>query len=136
MIIGFTCGAFDLLHAGHQYFFNQCKNQCDYLKVGLQFDPSKDRKCKNAPVQSLYERYLQLKSSKFVDEIIPYDDEQDLLNLLKTQKIDIRFIGSDYLDREYAVTGYDLNIKKVYIPRNHTFSSSNIRHKIEKLKDW
>ena len=97
-MIGFTCGAFDLLHAGHIVMLEEAKSNCDYLIVGLQTDPSIDREEKNKPVQTVYERYVQLNAVKYVDEIIPYDTEQSLLDLLQSQKIDIRFIGEDYRD--------------------------------------
>ncbi len=80
---GFTCGAFDLLHAGHIVMLKEAKENCDYLIVGLQTDPSIDRQEKNQPVQSVYERYMQLQAVKYVDEIIPYDTEQSLIDLLE-----------------------------------------------------
>lgn len=133
MIVGFTCGAFDLLHAGHVSLFESCKKHCDYLIVGLQTDPTIDRKSKNRPVQSMYERYLQLKSCRYVNVIIPYDCEDDLLNLIATAHIDMRFLGSDYIDKDF--TGKylcnKLNIEVVYIPREHNFSSSELRNRIE-----
>ena len=92
-MIGFTCGAFDLLHAGHIVMLEEAKSNCDYLIVGLQTDPSIDREEKNKPVQTVYERYVQLNAVKYVDEIIPYDTEQSLLDLLHSQNIDIRFVG-------------------------------------------
>ena len=82
MIKGFTCGAFDLLHAGHIVMMKEAKENCDYLIVGLQTDPSIDRQEKNQPVQSVYERYMQLQAVKYIDEIIPYDTEQSLIDLL------------------------------------------------------
>ena len=98
-MIGFTCGAFDLLHAGHVVMLKEARKNCDRLVVGLQTDPSIDREDKNKPIQSVYERYVQLSGVKYVDEIIPYDTEQSLVDLLQSQEIDIRFIGEDYRDK-------------------------------------
>jgi len=128
-MIGFTCGAFDLLHAGHVVMLKEARKNCDKLVVGLQTDPSIDRQDKNKPIQSVYERYVQLSGVKFVDEIIPYDTEQCLVDLLQSQEIDIRFIGEDYRDREF--TGSDLPIEVFYTSRQHSFSSSSLRNKIK-----
>ena len=85
-MIGFTCGAFDLLHAGHVVMFKEAKQNCDYLIVGLQTEPSIDRQEKNQPVQSIYERYVQLQAVKYIDEVIPYDTEKSLkINILKEE---------------------------------------------------
>ena len=97
---GFTCGAFDLLHAGHIVMLKEAKENCDYLIVGLQTDPSIDRQEKNQPVQSVYERYMQLQAVKYVDEIIPYDTEQSLIDLLESTEIHLRFVGEDYVERK------------------------------------
>ena len=129
-MIGFTCSSFDLLHAGHIVMLEEAKSNCDYLIVGLQTDPSIDRKEKNKPVQTVYERYVQLNAVQYVDEIIPYDTEQSLLDLLQSQKIDIRFIGEDYRDMEF--TGMDLPIEVFYTSRQHSFSSSSLRKLILK----
>ena len=129
-MIGFTCSSFDLLHAGHIVMLEEAKSNCDYLIVGLQTDPSIDRENKNKPVQTVYERYVQLNAVKNVDEIIPYDTEQSLLDLLQSQKIDIRFIGEDYRDMEF--TGMDLPIEVFYTSRQHSFSSSSLRKLILK----
>ena len=128
-MIGFTCGAFDLLHAGHVVMLKEARKNCDWLVVGRQTDPSIDRQDKNKPIQSVYERYVQLSGVKFVDEIIPYDTEQSLVDLLQSQEIDIRFIGEDYRDREF--TGSDLPIEVFYTSRQHSFSSSSLRNKIK-----
>jgi len=127
-MIGFTCGAFDLLHAGHIVMLEEAKSNCDYLIVGLQTDPTIDRNEKNKPIQSVYERYVQLNAVKYVDEIIPYDTEQSLLDLLQSQKIDIRFVGEEY--RESKLTGRDL-IKLHYTSRRHSFSSTNLRKRVK-----
>ena len=128
-MIGFTCGAFDLLHAGHVVMLKEARKNCDRLVVGLQTDPSIDREDKNKPIQSVYERYVQLSGVKYVDEIIPYDTEQSLVDLLQSQEIDIRFIGEDYREREF--TGSDLPIEVFYTSRQHSFSSTDLRKVIK-----
>jgi glycerol-3-phosphate cytidylyltransferase len=128
MITGFTCSCFDLLHAGHILMLEEAKLHCDRLVVGLQTDPTLDRPEKNAPLQSVTERYIQLAAVKYVDEIIPYSTEQDLSNLLKALPIDIRIIGEDYRDK--AFTGKELNIPLYYNKREHDWSSSALRKKI------
>ena len=130
--VGFTCGAFDLLHAGHIVMLKEARSKCDHLIVGLQTDPSIDRQNKNQPVQSVYERYIQLSAVKYVDEIIPYDTEQSLIDLLESTPIDIRFVGEDYIDRNF--TGDYLPIKVMYTNRKHSFSSTNLRKKVKDQK--
>jgi glycerol-3-phosphate cytidylyltransferase len=135
-MIGFTCGAFDLFHAGHNILLRDCKLHCEKLIVGLHTDPTIDRPKKNKPIQTIYERFVQLQNCKWVDEIIPYDTEADLLNLLATTPINLRFLGEDYLGA--PVTGYEiceqLNIKTIYLKRRHNFSSSELRDRIGKAK--
>ena len=126
--IGFTCSCFDLLHAGHILMLEEAKQQCDYLIVGLQTDPTIDRPEKNKPIQSVTERYIQLAAVKYVNEIIPYATEQDLSNLLKALPIDIRIIGEDYRDKDF--TGKDLDIPLYYNKRRHKWSSTALRSKI------
>jgi glycerol-3-phosphate cytidylyltransferase len=127
-IIGFTCGAFDITHAGHYLMFEEVKKQCNYLIVGLQTDPSIDRKNKNKPVQSIKERMIQLKACRYIDKIIIYRTENDLTKLLKKIKPDIRFIGIDWKGKEF--TGKELPIKIIYNSRNHNYSTSNLRKRI------
>ena len=137
MIIGFNCSCFDLFHAGHVTMLKMEKEKCDYLKVALQVDPTIDRPgLKNKPVQSIYERYVQLQNCKWVDEIIPYDTEKDLLNLLASVKLDIRFLGEDYLGTNFTGASLceQLNIKLVFLKRRHDFSSSELRDRIAKTK--
>jgi glycerol-3-phosphate cytidylyltransferase len=128
MIKGFTCGCFDLLHAGHIVMLKETKQHCDYLIVGLQTDPSIDRQEKNQPVQSVYERFVQLNAVEYVDEIIPYDTEQSLIDLLESTPIDIRFVGEDYKDKSF--TGDYLPIDIIYTNRKHSFSTSSLRRKV------
>lgn len=133
-IVGFTASAFDLLHAGHVSMLREAKDQCDYLICGLQVDPSIDRESKNSPVQTIVERYVQLSSVKYVDEIIPYITEKDLLDILTTHKIDVRILGNEYKDKDF--TGREvcetLNIQLYFNSRNHRFSSSELRARISK----
>ena len=127
--IGFTCGAFDLLHAGHVVMLKEAKQNCDHLIVGLQTDPTIDRKDKNKPIQSIYEIYMQLQAIKYVDEILPYDTEQSLVDLLESTSIDLRFVGEEYKGRTF--TGKGLH-PIFYTSRKHTFSSTSLRNRIKK----
>ena len=127
--IGFTCSCFDLLHAGHVMMLEDAKNQCDYLVVGLQTDPTIDRPNeKNKPIQSLSEREVMINSIKFVDEVVIYDTEKELYLYLKEHRPDIRILGSDYLGKDF--TGKDLDIPIYYHNRNHNWSTSSLRKKI------
>ena len=128
--VGFTCSCFDLLHAGHILMLKDAKEQCDYLIVGLQTDPTLDRPEKNKPIQSQKERYIQLEAVKYVDDIFVYDTEASLLDLLKLVKPDVRILGSDYEGKSF--TGDNLNIPIYYHERNHNYSSSNLRKEIIK----
>ena len=129
--IGFTCSCFDLLHAGHILMLKDAKKQCEYLIVGLQTDPTLDRPdIKNKPIQSLKERKIQLEAVKYINEIIIYDSENDLYELLKKINPDVRILGSDY--KEKSFTGDDLNIDIYYHNRSHNYSSSNLQKKIIK----
>ena len=133
MKIGFTCSSFDLLHAGHVQMLREAKEQCDYLIVGLQMDPAKDRpKDKNPPIQTIVERYTQLKAISYVDEIIPYNTEQDLLDLLELYHIDVRILGEEYRNLDF--TGKDICKKRgialYFNERAHRFSSSELRTRV------
>lgn len=127
---GFTCGAFDLTHAGHYLMFEECRNLCDYLIVGLQTNPHLDRPEKHIPIQSLEERLIQLKACRWVDEVWIYKTEKDLYQLLQTLKPDYRFLGEDHKDKPF--TGDDLPIPVVFNSRTHNYSSSNLIEKIKK----
>jgi len=129
-IVGFTAGAWDLLHAGHCKLLQDCKNHCDYLIVGLHVDPSIERCEKNSPIQTLEERIIQLESNRDVDLVQIYETEAELRYILESNDIDIRFIGSDYLNRKEDITAYDLNIPIFFHSRNHSYSSSELRHRI------
>lgn len=132
--IGFTCSTFDLLHAGHILMLSESKSVCDYLVVGLQVDPSIDRpETKNKPIQSVVERYVQLKAVKFVDEIIVYQTEKDLEDLLMFLPISIRVIGEEYRDSNF--TGKEIcekrGIKIYYNERKHSFSTTELRKRVQ-----
>lgn len=129
MVRGFTASAFDLLHAGHVAMLEEARGQCDYLIVALHTDPTIDRPHKNKPVQTSFERYMQLEGCKFVDEIIPYDTEEDLINMLQVVKPDIRFIGEDYRGKSF--TGNELPIRITYTSRRHNFSTSDLRTRVK-----
>ncbi len=130
--VGFTASTFDLLHAGHVMMLREAKEQCDYLICGLQIDPALDRPEKNSPIQSIVERYTQLSAIKYVDEIVVYSTERDLLDVLEMYKIDVRILGDEYKDKDF--TGREvcdrLNIDLYFNNRDHRFSSSNLRQSV------
>lgn len=132
MKVGFTCSTFDLLHAGHVQMLREAKSVCDYLICGLQMDPSVDRPSKNPPVQSVLERYTQLKGVVYVDEIIPYATESDLEDILEMYDIDVRILGDEYRDQDF--TGRDIcrrrDIELYFNKREHRFSSSDLRKRV------
>ena len=131
--VGIVASCFDLFHTGHILMLMEAKGKCDRLVVALQSDPTIDRPEKNKPVQAMFERYVQLEACKYVDQIIPYDTEADLLNLLSGYDWDVRFLGMDYIDRE-EFTGSDLDIPIHYCARRHNYSSSGLRERILKAK--
>jgi len=129
MVRGFTCGAFDLCHAGHVLMFKECKEYCDVLIVGLQSDPSLDRPDKNKPIQNYKERLEQLSAIKYIDQIVGYSTEESLVTLLRDLKPDIRILGADWEGKEF--TGHDISgIKNVFNSRDHGYSSSELRKRI------
>lgn len=135
--IGFNCSSFDLFHAGHVTMLKMEKELCDYLIVALQVDPTIDRPgVKNKPVQSVYERHVQLQACRYVDEILVYQTEQDLLNLLQTQIIHVRFLSEEYLNRDFTGKQYCLNngIELHYHKRQHQYSSSELRNRVYQLE--
>ena len=127
--IGILASAYDLLHPGHVQMLSYAKGRCDHLIAALHTDPSIERTYKNRPVQSVLERYIQLDGCKYVDEIIPYDTEEDLYNLLQIVKPDIRIIGEEYKDKDF--TGKELNIPLYYNSRKHNYSSSSLRKRLD-----
>ena len=132
MKVGFTCSTFDLLHAGHVQMLRDAKSVCDYLIVGLQTDPTIDRKEKNKPIQTIVERYVQLQAVKYVDEIITYSTEKDLEDILSMYQIDIRIMGEEYRDKDF--TGKDIcqkrGIQFYFNKRDHRFSSTDLRSRV------
>ena len=137
MKIGFNCSSFDLFHAGHVTMLKMEKEMCDYLKVALQVDPTIDRPgLKNKPVQSIYERYSQVQACKYVDEILVYSTEYDLLQLLMTQHIDIRFLSEEYLNRDFTGKQYCIQngIELHYHKREHEYSSTELRNRVYDLE--
>ena len=138
MKIGFNCSSFDLFHAGHVTMLKMEKELCDYLKVAIQVDPTIDRPgTKNKPAQSIYERYVQLQGCRYVDEILVYETERDLLNLIMTQTMHVRFLSEEYLNRDFTGKQYcmDNGIELHYHKRQHTFSSSELRARVAKLEN-
>jgi len=137
MKTGITFSTFDLLHAGHIAMLAEAKSVCDYLICGLHVDPRIERPNKNKPIQSIVERYIQLSSVQYVDEIIPYNLEKDLHDILLTYPIDIRIIGADYKDVEFS--GKDICLTKgieiYYNHRSHNFSSTELRQRIQQAEN-
>ena len=135
MIIGFTAGAWDLLHPGHIACLGACKSSCDQLYVGLQTNPAIDRTWKHVPVQTSLERYVQLTGCKYVDRIIPYDTEKDLENIFGLFTINKYFIGGDHI--KDTPTGKDIcnkvGVEIKHIDRVHNYSTSSLRKRIELL---
>jgi glycerol-3-phosphate cytidylyltransferase len=132
MKIGITFSTFDLLHAGHVMMLREAKSQCDYLIAALQVDPSYDRQEKNSPVQTLVERYVQLHAVKYVDEIVVYQSEKDVEDILEMYPIDVRILGEEYRDKDF--TGREIckrrNIRLHFNKRDHRFSSSGLRKRV------
>jgi glycerol-3-phosphate cytidylyltransferase len=131
--IGITFSTFDLLHAGHIAMLSEAKNHCDYLIAGLQTDPTIDRPdTKNHPVQSIVERQIQLSACRFVDEVVVYQTERDLVDLLLILPVDVRILGVEYEHKDF--TGrqecYDRGIEIVFNGRDHSFSSSSLRKRV------
>lgn len=133
MKVGFNCSTFDLFHAGHVAMLKIEKQHCDHLIVALQSDPTIDRPdTKNKPVQSLYERYVQISACRYVDEVLVYETEEDLENIFKTQTIHIRFLGEEYRNKPFTGKQYclDKGIDIFYHERDHPYSSSNLRKRV------
>lgn len=130
--IGIVFSSFDLLHAGHVQMLREAKEQCDYLICGLQTDPTLDRPLKNKPVQTIVERYTQLKGVKYVDEIIPYATESDLEDILSMYQIDVRILGAEYKDKDFTGKGICLRrgVEFYFNRRDHRFSSSDLRKRV------
>jgi glycerol-3-phosphate cytidylyltransferase len=130
---GFTCSTFDLFHAGHIMMLKEARTQCDYLIVGLQTDPTIDRPAeKNKPIQSVFERYEQLKACKYVDEVLVYATEKDLVDILLSYPIDVRILGNEYEHKDF--TGryecVDRGIQFYFNKRDHSFSTTELRQRV------
>jgi glycerol-3-phosphate cytidylyltransferase len=128
MATGFTCSTFDLFHAGHVMMLKEAKEQCDYLLVGLQTDPTIDRPQKNKPIQSVFERFVQLKACKYVDEVVVYATEKELQDILLSYPISIRILGEEYLGKEF--TGHDIPMEFHFNQRKHSFSTTELRQRV------
>ena len=144
-ITGFIASSFDIYHPGYALMLKECKDNCDYLVVALHDNPKSANQDKNSPIMSLHERFLVLKSIRYIDEVAPYKSESDLVNLLHFYKPDIRFLGSDYksLENRKKISGYFICKNIYYVDRFHDYSSSAIRKKIydaelykEKLEEF
>jgi glycerol-3-phosphate cytidylyltransferase len=135
-IVGITCSTFDLLHTGHIIMLEECKKYCDYLICAIQNDPTIDRPEKNKPVQSIVARYIQLDAVKYVDKIIPYNTEKELIEIFSSLDLDVRIIGEDY--KSENLTAKDIcqkrDIKIIYNKRDHDYSTSNLRNKIYNIE--
>jgi|TARA_Y100000385_G_scaffold244234_1_gene262169 glycerol-3-phosphate cytidylyltransferase len=131
-VVGITFGSFDLCHYGHVLMFEECKQFCDYLIVGVQSDPSIDRPEKNSPIQSHEERLGLVKSIKYVDEVRSYTTESSLIELLKEINPDLRILGADHKGTRF--TGCDLDIKNIFNSRDHGFSTSELRNRVYKAE--
>jgi glycerol-3-phosphate cytidylyltransferase len=130
--IGITFSTFDMLHAGHIAMLAEAKNHCDYLIAGLQTDPTIDRDTKNKPVQSIVERQIQLAACRYVDEVVVYQTEQDLIDLLLILPVDVRVLGVEYENKEFSGQAecYQRGIELVFNGRDHSFSSSSLRRRV------
>jgi len=135
--IGITFSTFDMLHAGHIAMLSAAKNHCDYLIAGLQTDPTIDRPGeKNPPVQSIVERQIQLAACRYVDEVVVYQTEQDLVDLLLILPVDVRILGVEYKDKQFTgrAEGHMRGIELVFNGRDHSFSSSSLRRRVAKAE--
>tara|TARA_B100000287_G_scaffold233633_1_gene219970 strand:+ start:6131 stop:6544 length:414 start_codon:yes stop_codon:yes gene_type:complete len=132
MRVGITCSTFDLLHAGHIAMLREAKSQCDYLIVALQVDPTLDRQEKNKPIQSIVERQAQIAAVKYVDEVLVYCTESDLLDIMNMYPIDVRILGEEYRTRDF--TGKDecrnRGIELYFNKRDHRFSTTDLRKRV------
>lgn len=128
MKVGFTCSCFDLFHAGHVMMLKEAKEQCDYLIVGLQTDPTIDRPEKNRPIQSVFERFVQLDACKYVDEVVVYATEKELIDLLLSYPIDVRILGDEYQNKPF--TGNDIDMEFYFNTRRHSFSTTELRQRV------
>ena len=135
--VGFTCSTFDLLHAGHILMLEEAKQQCDYLICLLQTDPTIDRpSTKNKPIQSIVERHVQLQAVKYVDQVVVYSTEQDLVDLIQILPVDVRILGEEYKDKPFTGKAEceALGIAFYYNSRAHRFSSTELRNRVAMME--
>ena len=131
--IGFTCSTFDLFHAGHIVMLQESKSLCDYLVCGLLTDPTIDRPdTKKKPVQTAFERYVQLSSCRYVDEVIPFSTEQEIIDMVLSIQPDIRIVGEEYRDRDHTGKGL---CPVHYNKRRHSFSSTSLRERVQEANE-
>jgi glycerol-3-phosphate cytidylyltransferase len=128
MKTGFTCSTFDLFHAGHIMMLKEAREQCDYLLVGLQTDPTIDRPNKNKTVQGVFELFVQLQSCKYVDEVVVYATEKELKDILLSYPIDVRILGEEYQEKEF--TGVEFEMEFYFNKRKHSFSTTELRQRV------
>ena len=132
--IGYTCSTFDMLHAGHVAMLAEAKANCDYLVVGLLNDPTVDRPdTKNQPIQTMFERWVQVQGLEYVDCVIPFTTEQDIIDMLLTIRPHIRFLGVEYKDKEFTGSHLDF-IELYYNDRKHSFSTSELRDRVSQSR--
>lgn len=128
--IGFVASCFDMgPHAGHIEYIKYAKQNCDYLVAGLHIDPSKERPTKNKPILTIYERYIALEANKYIDEIVPYETEAELHEILLLKNVTHRFLGSDYFDKVFTGSNLD-HIQNIFLERRHSISSSDLRKRV------
>ena len=134
MIVGFTCGTFDLVHAGHVLMLQEASEVCDFLVVGLHIDPSQEREWKNKPIQTIHERFIQLEAIKYVDFVLPYHFEQDMHELLQILRVNVRIVGEEYRNKPLSGEHLheELNIRLHYNNRGHGFSSTELRDRVKR----
>lgn len=132
MITGITFGTWDLGHPGHLFLFKKAREQCDKFIVCLHADPNLERANKNKPIESMFERWMRLEMCKYVDQIIPYQREDEIFTILELIKPEKRFLGTEYKDRDFTAKNVceELGIEVVYIDRHHDYSSTNLRKRI------
>lgn len=133
MKVGFNCSTMDLFHAGHVTMLREEKRHCDYLIIAIQVDPTIDRpNTKNKPVMTIYERFVCVSACKYVDEVLVYSTEQELLNILQTRHIDIRFLGDEYKSKDFTGKQWclDHGVELHYHEREHPYSSSSLRQRV------
>ena len=132
---GFVASSFDIMHPGYALMLKECKDNCNYLIAALHYNPKSERQDKNSPIMSLTERFIILKSIRYIDELAVYESEEDLKNLLRLYRPDIRFLGDEYKELSpLKITGYIFCRNIHYINRSHGYSSSDLRKRIYKIE--